>query len=236
MNAKKETERIQLTKFISNSELRLLVYGIEEYETPDFILKLNDKRVSVEHTRLINPKLQQVEQYKEKIIENARKLFREKYDAELYVLITFDNIVLKSGKVAEKEYSKEVFKFIETIYLNNREFDFDISTKFNSENPSELINDFSVSNNRKFENWQHFGCYLVEEINYEWLKSVIKKKEKNISKYPEDYDEDWLLLVCDFGTEASTHSFNRLNQLKFETKFDKIYIYNYMPNKYCEIK
>ncbi|CAL2104157.1 conserved protein of unknown function [Tenacibaculum sp. 190130A14a] len=235
MDKKKEIERHQLIKFISNSELKLRVSNIIDFETPDFILDIDGLKVSLEHTRLINPKLKQLESYREKIINNALKLFREKYDDELYVLMTFNNIKLKSGLKAEMEYSIEVFKLVETIYLNNKNFEFDISSKFLDSKVSNLIDSFSISNTRKFENWQHFGAYLVERVNIEWLQTIISKKEKNIKKYPEEYDENWLLLVSDFGTKASTHDFEHSDFDKLESNFDRVYIYNYMPDAYMRI-
>lgn len=235
MNKKKEIERHQLTRFISNQKLQLPVYSIEDSETPDFILKIEKNFVSVEHTRLINPVLKKVEAYREKIINNAFKLFREKYNQELYVLITFNNIKLEPGKKSENVYSQEVFKLIEDIYLKNKEYEFDVSSKFMSSQVSELINSFSVTNTRKIENWQHFGAYLVEKIDINWLQGIIERKENNISKYPKKYDENWLLLVSDFGTKASTHDFSCSDFQKIESNFDRVYLYNYMPDVYTRI-
>lgn len=235
MDKKKQIEKYQLIKFISNSAFKLPISGIKDCETPDFILDINNRKVSLEHTRLINPYLKQVEAYREKIINNAYKLFKEKYGDELYVLMTFNNIKLRSGSDAEKKYSNEVFKLVETIYNNNKNYEFEVSSKFMTSKVSELIESFSISNNRKLENWQHFGAYLVEKIDIDWLQSVIAKKERNIKKYSEKYDENWLLLVSDFGTKASTHDFSNSDFQKLESNFDRVYLYNYMPDVYTRI-
>ena len=117
MSTKKEIERHHLTSFISNEKLNLLVYGIEDSETPDFIVNIDKNLISIEHTRLINPYLKKVEQYREQIIKNARIRFEEKYSAKLYLLVTFNNIIFESGKVAEQKYTDEVFTLIENIYF-----------------------------------------------------------------------------------------------------------------------
>ncbi|WPC10434.1 hypothetical protein LEQ04_06500 [Riemerella anatipestifer] len=70
---KKQIERYELEKFISNEELKFRVYNIKNSETPDFIVNIDKKLISIEHTRLINPKLKQVEAYREKIINLAQK-------------------------------------------------------------------------------------------------------------------------------------------------------------------
>ncbi len=236
MNKKKEIERHHLTSFISNEELKFLVYGIEDSETPDFIVNIDKKLISIEHTRLINPELKKVEQYRERIIQNAKKRFREKYSEKLYLLMTFNNILLKSGKIAEEKYTNEVFKLIENIYLCNKKFDFRIDSRKNKAKVSELIRSFSVDNTRNFENWQHFGAYLVEWIDINWLQGIITKKENNIKNYPKEFHENWLLLVSDFGTKSSTHRFDNIDFSKIKTKFDRVYIYNFMPNEVGRIK
>ena len=231
MNKIKEIERHHLTSFISNDKLKLLVYGIEDSETPDFIANIDKKVISIEHTRLINPRLKKVEQYRERIIKNAHKRFEKKYSAKLYLLITFNNIVLKSGKMAEQKYTDEVFKLIEDIYLCNKNYEFRIDSRKRKRRISELIESFSVDNTRDFSHWQHFGAYLVDWVDMEWLKAVIEKKEKNIDRYPKEFNENWLLLVSDFGTKASTHRFDGIDYSEIETKFDKVYLYSFRADE-----
>src|SRR5690606_10258091 len=117
--------------------------------------------ISIEHTRLINPQLQQVENYRDRIIKTAQKRFESKYSDRLYALITFRNIQLKGGKIAEEKYVDEVYNLIEQIYLNNRSFEFRIDSKRHKEKVSATIESFSVDNVQNFSQWQHFGAYLV---------------------------------------------------------------------------
>ena len=88
MNKKKEIEKHHLTSFLSNEKLNLLVYNIEEFETPDFIVNIDKKLISIEHTRLINPDLKKIESYRDRIIKSAQKRFEKKYSAKLYFLTT----------------------------------------------------------------------------------------------------------------------------------------------------
>ena len=220
-----------MTRFISNEKLEFLVYNVEESETPDFIVNIDKKLISIEHTRLINPDLKKVESYRERIIKNAHKRFEQKYSAKLYLLVTFNNISLKSGKVAEQKYSDEVFKLIEDIYLCNKDYEFRIDSRKRKARVSELIESFSVDNTRDFSHWQHFGAYLVERIDMDWLQGIISKKENNIERYPKEFHQNWLLLVSDFGTKASAHNFDQIDLSSIKTKFDKVYLYNFMPDK-----
>ena len=232
---KKQIERYHLERFISNDNLGLIVYNIKEDETPDFSLKLKDKLVSVEHTRLVNPDLQQKEQYKDKIIKEAQKLFEEKYDEKLYVLITFQEDVLQLGIKNQRKYVKHVFDFVEQIFLNNQNFEFHIYSKL-SEETTEFIEGVNINNRDNFSHWQHFGAYSVDQIDKDWFKGIIHKKEQNISNYNGTFDENWLLLVSDFGTEASTKSFYGFDFSEITTQFDKIYLYSYMPDNITVVK
>lgn len=236
MDKKKQIERYQLEKFVSNEKLKLLVYGIENCETPDFEVNINKQLVSIEHSRLINPQLQQVEQYKDKIIKLAQKRFEEKHPDKLYTLITFNNVVLEGGKIAEEKYVDEVFTLIERIYLDNKRFEFRINSRVNTQRVSQIIESFSVDNIQDFSHWQHFGAYLVDWIDMDWLKGIIKKKERNIEKYKKNYDENWLLLVSDFGTQASANRTDFIDFSGIESKFDKIYIHSYMADEITTVK
>jgi len=236
MDKKKQIERYQLERFVSNDKLKLLVHSIKNCETPDFEVNINKRLISIEHSRLINPELQKIEQYRDKIIKLAQKRFEENYADKLYVLITFNNIVLEGGKIAEECYVAEVYNLIEKIYLNNKCYEFKIHSKRHRERGSKLIESFSVDNVQNFSHWQHFGAYRVDWIDMDWLKSVIKKKEKNISKYLKEYEENWLLLVSDFGTKASTNRTDFMDFSTIESKFDRIYIHSYMADEITIVK
>ena len=236
MDKKKQIERYQLERFISNNKLKLQVHSIHNCETPDFEANINNKIISIEHSRLINPQLQKVEQYRNKIIKLAQKRFEEKYTDKLYVLITFNNIKLDGGKIAEQNYVDEVFNLIEEIYLNNRRYRFKIHSQRNRKKVSKTIEKFSIDNVQNFSHWQHFGAYRVDWIDIEWLKGIIKKKEQNIDKYLKKYDQNWLLLVSDFGTKASANRTDFIDFSDIENKFDKIYIYSYMADEVTIVK
>ena len=104
-----------------------------------------------------------------------------------------------------------------------RKFEFKIHSKRHKEKVSATIESFSVDNVQNFSHWQHFGAYLVEWIDMEWLKGIIKKKEMNIEKYPKQYEENWLLMVSDFGTKASSTRTDFIDFSTIQSKFDKIF-------------
>lgn len=186
---KKERELIMLKEFINNEALGLPVLDIEESETPDFIVhSLKKRKISVELTQLIHPSLIEKEVFREKIVDMAHELFKQKYNCELYVLVTFSSTPIKSKANEINQYAESLFKQIESIYLPNKNYEFHVSTKRVKNNSH--IEWLSVSNNRDLENWQSFGAFLVEEIDVDWVKKKIIEKEKMISRYTGNFDEN----------------------------------------------
>lgn len=237
MDIKKELERDQLIKFISNENLKLRVYSVEDNETPDFEVNIDKQLISIEHSRLINPSLQEKEKYREKIIEEAKKKFDEQYPKnKLYSLFTFGNTKLERGKSAKESYVEEIFKLVKTIYLNNKDYEFNISSRRSRNNKPKFIESFSITNTRNFSHWQHFGAYRVDWVDMDWLKGIIKKKENNIKKYKKGYKENWLLLVSDFGTKASSTRTDFMDFSTISSDFDKIYIYSFRADEVTIIK
>ena len=70
----------------------------------------------------------------------------------------------------------------------------------------------------------------------EWLTERILEKEKNLKKYKDNFDENWLLLSSNFGTKSSASRFDFLDFKEIKTDFDKILVYKYMPNETITIK
>ncbi|GAA0875196.1 hypothetical protein GCM10009118_16050 [Wandonia haliotis] len=234
---KKQIERSHLERFISNKNFSEDIVKIEDNERPDFILKLKDNRlVSIEHTRLINPDLKKIEEHKDKIIKAAQKIFESKYGEKLYVLITFNNITLQSGKKNEDKYINHVFELVEDVYLKNKGFEFHISSKMNRPAISSLIDSIWIDNSWEFSNWQHFGAYLVEQIDNDWFRGVIDKKERNIKHYNEVFQENWLLMVSDFGSKSSSNSFSGFDFSEIITKFDRVYLFSFRADTITQVK
>lgn len=231
MNKKKIIERHQLTKFISNTDLKLKVVSIIDNETPDFIITSKYKRISVELTELTNPEVKKVESYRNKIIKVAEQMFIEKYKTDLYVLITFENVILSPGK-AEERYAKELFEIIEKEYLTSNAQEFSIvKNRMNT-----FIRRLRIANNRELNNWQRFGAYHIDWIKPEWMTKRIIRKQENISKYAEKFDENWLLLISNTGSKSSANRFDYVDFKEIQTDFERVYVYKYIENETIQIK
>lgn len=234
--AKKDKEYNILRKFISHETHGLRIVNIEHSETPDFILHELNKTISVELTELRHQKLKQQESFQIKIVEAAWSKFREKYNANIQVLVNFSHVPIKANANEVKLYIKELHDLVERIWLNNRDYEFRLTNMGRSRKRNHWIDSISVNNVLDIEYWQPFGAFKVDRIDPSWIKKVIEGKEAMLDKYQKTFTERWLLMVANFGDKSSTHDIFFLDMSDLQTKFDHVYLYKYMDNTYQKIK
>ncbi|MBN8876778.1 MAG: hypothetical protein J0I32_04475 [Sphingobacteriales bacterium] len=232
---KKDFELHILSKFISHETHELRVKTIDEGETPDFVVRELNKDISIELTRLILPDLMKEEQFQEKIVSRAFEQFKSKYPDKLQVLVNFSNGVIKCAANEIHLYVDQLLGVVESVFLANRGFEFRISSIGRDRPINHFIDSITISNDLGFTNWQPFGAYMVKRIDGNWLKDIIRSKETRLPHYTRKVDENWLLLVANFGHESSTHEFDYLILEEFETSFDRVYLYKYMDNSYTRL-
>lgn len=230
MTEKKIFELHLLNNFIANSNME--VTSIIDDEPPDFIIEIENKKISVELTRLINPNIKEVEKYKERVVKQVEKRFLDKYDVELYVLIKFTDVILHRKK--ETQYTDYLFTTIERVYLTNKDLKFDIH--YESHGEVDFVSTIDVGNVLEFHNWQSFGAFLVDYVEAGWFRTRIAEKEGNIKDYKTPFDENWLLMVSHLGTKASAIRFENMDFQNINSSFEKIYIYKYKENQIIEVK
>jgi len=233
---KKRIERRHLTDFFSNEDLTYRVYSIQDSETPDFIVNVDTRLTSIEHTRLINPFRKNIEEYYERIIRNAKLRFESRYSEKLYVLLTFNEREVSKGRDAQEKYTDEIFNLIENIYLCNKKLRFRIRSRSRLFPVSQLIESFEVNNEDNFSHWQHFGSYSSDRIDIDWLQDIISRKDRKIDKYSQKFEENWLLLVTDFGTKASGFQYEFTDYSPIKTRFDKVYLYAWRADEVVSVK
>jgi hypothetical protein len=232
---KKEFELHMLRCFISHDTHGLRVKTIDGGETPDFIVKELKKDISIEITRLILPDLMQEERFQEKLVNLSWKKFKEKYPDKLQVLVNFSNNVIKCTANEVGNYVNQLLEVVEPVFLANRKFEFRVSSIGRERPINTFVESIVISNDLDLDNWQPFGAFKVNPIDSKWVQEVINSKESKIAQYTEKCDENWLLLLANFGHESSTHEFDYLILPGFESLFDRIYIYKYMDNSYTRL-
>lgn len=232
---KKETERIIIENFISNESLGLRVKSIEASETPDFFIHDANKLIGVEIRNLIHPDLIEKERFKDKLIQAARLLFKEKYKDEIEVLISFSDVPIVTKRKSFQNHAEDLMSLVEKMFLPNRNYEFRISSS-DMDDVNEHIERISVLNVNRFDHWQSFGAFRVNYVDVNWIKEIIAQKESLIDKYKRQSDEKWLLLASNFGYRSDTHRFDYLHQEKFESRFDKVYLFKYRDKEIIQLK
>ncbi len=232
---KKEFELHMLRKFISHESHGLRVKTIDEGETPDFIIRELTKSISIELTRLILPDLMKEEQFQEKLVNLAWKKFKSKYPDKLQVLVNFSNEVIRCSANEIDMYVDQLLKIVEPLFLANRKFEFHLTSVGRGRRFNKFVDSISIGNNLDLDNWQPFGAFRVNQVDQQWVRDVVKSKEDKISQYSEKCEENWLLLLANFGHESSTHEYDYMVLNDFQSAFDRIYLYKYMDNSYARI-
>ncbi|MEZ4721941.1 MAG: hypothetical protein R2813_08715 [Flavobacteriales bacterium] len=232
----KKLERFYLTKFISDPAHGLRIKRIEDSETPDFILHTLNDLISVELTQLMNPNLKRHEVFQSKVVDMAREIFLSHHPrVSLDVHVTFSN-QFRFEKWDPNQVAQELFNEVSKVYQFNKHFKFRVNTPSSSKfRPLSYVDQLYVSNERVFEAWQPFGAFLVDYVDPMWIEDVIQRKELGLRKYKPQYDQNWLLMVCNFGHESSTFRFERLSEKQMATDFDRILIYQYRDDKWFEL-
>jgi hypothetical protein len=231
---KKEFERYMLIKFISHVSHGLRVISIDNCETPDFIVRELNKNINIELTRLILPDLMKIEEFQKKLVNRAWEKFKTKYPDKLQVLIDFSNEVIECSANEVDSYADQILEIVEPLFLTNRKFEFHLKSVGRGR-INRFIHSISIGNNLDFDNWQPFGAFMVKQVSPQWVEEIIKSKEGKILQYQEKANENWLLLIANFGHESSTHEFDYLVLDNFQSIFDRIYLYKYMENSYTQI-
>lgn len=232
---KKDAENRILERFVSCKSLGKIITAIEPSETPDFILKTFEGKISVELTNVMNPRLKQREAAQKRIIDDALTAFKKSRNDILKVYVDFTSEPLSYDNQFLNALSDELFQFVIGICEKNEGLEFRISTR-NWPQFHKYFKSISVSNSLNFENWQPFGAYRVPYVEESWFRSRIEDKEQKIAHYSEDFDENWLLLNCDFGHKSSAFRFEQLEHDYANSEFDRIFIYQYFSNTVTILK
>lgn len=232
---KKQLEQRVIEQFISHESLKLRVSAVNASETPDFIIKSLRENYSVELTRLVNPEIKAIEVLQERIVEGAKELFVQKYKEKMRVWVTFNDVPIKCKKGQEDIYSKEIFEFVENVYLTNKDFKFRAKSKRNSP-PLPYIEEMYIGNETGICNWQPFEGFIVTRPDFKIIDEAIRSKEKGLQKYHQDYKENWLVIAANFGKQSTALDFMFIETYKATTNFDKVFIYNFRSDEVIPIR
>jgi hypothetical protein len=224
---KEKLEVCQIGKFLYHINPELRISDKPQPPNPDFILKIDNKIIGLEHTRIIDSK-------KSKSVYSISNLF----------------------DTAAKEFTIENpdSKVCATFRLKNDTLDF---TKRNKEKLIKLINQFvSEAINQNYQNQPDFIDEIVimpnDVVSFSYLENnflgktlttielqrAISTKENKLEKYyrqSNSINEFWLVLMVGSLNSAS-FELNKNTDYMTESKFDRVYLMSEFSEEIIEIK
>ncbi|WP_330745360.1 hypothetical protein [Chryseobacterium sp. CP-77] len=180
-------------------------------ESPDFIAKLNDKKIGIELTEVINHlEMKKVESTLNKMFRQAEIVleqedttkYRGVYFLEFHPATKFDNLEVQQENVI-------------SIYK---------SIKKNK--PVGCVKSLRKSFHRRNVFITHeYSMNLFDELCSEKILELIEKKNEKFPYYDTSVDECWLVIVSDMNSIASRYTFIQDKEHLKEVKspFHKIF-------------
>ena len=180
-------------------------------ESPDFIAKVDGKKIGIELTEVINHlEIKKVEGQMNKIFRQAELLLEEEDIAKYrgVYFLEFKNISLH--KLLEKQ--QEILQNVQKSIRNHK--------------PYGVVKNIRKSAHRRnvFITFD-YNLGLFDGLCSEKIIDLIHKKNEKYPFYDSSVDECWLVIVSDMNSLASRYSFiqNKENLDKIKSPFHKIF-------------
>jgi hypothetical protein len=224
---KEKLELCQIGKFLLNVDSHIEIIEKPQPPNPDFILKLDNLKIGLEHTRIINGANSQRYFSIVNLLDNAELLHREKYpNTNVSASFRFmnDELIYKKNEKVDLaiQICEFVFQATQGIFINKPVFIEDIKIQPHSTVSFDYIeNDFSS-----------------DKLTKEELLRSIKIKEIKLEKYyskNNEINEFWLVLMI--GSLSSV-SFEIDDKVDYRSNsiFDKVFLVMDFDEEIIQIK
>jgi hypothetical protein len=198
---------------------------------PDFIISSGNKRIGIEHTRLMNTNSQIWIKTVSQILKKAEIiLLQRKPELKQLVNISINywklningkNLSAKLSIQDKEQVANDIADYVESLLTNTNltqpSYIDRVSISERSEHPLNLI----LNEN-----------YIAKTESANLFEERIRDKETKLSSYlaNNSLDELWLLVVVSGVTGSS--SFILQEQNSFDTKFDKVFLFDNFSHEY----
>lgn len=207
-------------KYKKKSELLLLNAFLHHYpeiklenltgESPDFIARMNGKKIGIELTEVINHlEIKKIECQLNKIFRIAEKEL-ETLDTTKYCgvyFLEFTSLTLEDLLERSKLIIKQIVRSI------------------SKGKPYGLVKSLKKSSHRRNVFITHdYNVTLFDSLSSDKILNLIHKKNQKYPFYDQNVDECWLVIVSDMNSLASRYSFiqNKENLNEIESPFHRI--------------
>ena len=242
-NDKKRKERFFLDRFL---ECRKIVPTlVEERESPDFLLHLNDKTVGVEVTFLHirdsspEPLIQEVESVTDGITSDAEDLYHASDGIPVHVTVLF-GFNFRPKAVRWKGVSRGLVDIVRGMGLNPGE-----SGEWRSWDEENWDHPLAGSIDRLYAwavpdpemaRWRVARAGWVAPLTPEHLQRPIAKKSSKIGAYKDAAPENWLLIVANGMKPSQSFDVPRdFPANEVSSPFERTFFYRYPDGEVIEI-
>jgi predicted transcriptional regulator len=200
-------------------------YEISEVmEKPDFIISNGHHKIGLEHEQILCGELKSSEGYYENICKKVQQLLEQDENLPNFLV----NVYIKKNVTTR---IKDKGRIIETIHSIIKDF---VNTNVLKEN--EFIDKILIMKHSKKSVCPNFGAYCQNWITEELICEYVAKKEVKLNSYiSNSVETQWLVLVIG-SLGKSSYEVNKNMNIKLNTKFDKVYLYENFSNNLYEIK
>ncbi len=215
-----DSELHQREKYKKKTEILLLNSFLHHYpeikfenltcESPDFIAKLDNKKIGIELTEVINHlEIKKVECLLNKIFREAEILLETEDTAKYRGVYFLEFHPLDLETLIEKR--NEIIQHIKKSIQHKKTFG--------------VVKKVRKSPHRRNVFITHdYTLNLFDELNSEKIIELIEKKNEKYPFYDRSVDECWLVIVSDMNSLASRYTFiqDKENLQKINSPFHKI--------------
>jgi hypothetical protein len=209
-------------------------YGKEP--EPDFVIKLIDETIGIEHTRLFIPKdikgddpiNHQVSA--KRILTKAEQLFKLKHTEKLTVTVRFHRsygLGTKQRMLTGKDVGK-LSKFLcDFVSLNIPEYGTRRAfEQFDMQVGKQVLPDEIdyLSIYHKFNCWTQSEGGVVPDVRSDALYNRVASKDTKPQNYKTAYNEIWLLIVEDQWNMTTYFDFSYAEVIEVDSMFNKVFI------------
>jgi hypothetical protein len=208
-------------------------------ETPDFIHKLSlTKSIGIEISTLYKSlNIGSAESQMRSIIYRAHELYLERFRNPIFAQIFFNSDF--TIPINDEIYSTKIAIAIIDIVAEQK-----IGAQYMSHIEPDIlpsgVSRIIIYAHPTFKNsfWDlRFELNVQDIFNSGSLEKLVDKKDEKLRLYRKKItDLYWLIISADYINKPASFNFeNALNQIKLETGFNKVFLYNLFEQKYFEL-
>ncbi len=224
---KEKFEVCQIGKFLYLLNPELRIADKPQPPNPDFILKVENKTIGLEHTRIVDPEKSQGFYSISNLFDEAAKKY-QKSNPESKICATFR---LKNDTLNfEKRDKRNIIDTINTFVNEAKNGDFKNQPDFIDKiviMPNSVISFSYLENNFRGKKLTHLK-----------LQNAISIKETKLEKLysqSNSINEFWLVLIVG-SLNLASFELDESIDYRMESKFDRVYLMSDFSNEIIEVK